>query len=145
MTGLWWDASFGPNLRQKRSRQQNPSQGNSANYYIILDLRDKAAPPTSQQIGQFLSKRVKYPHRHPFLFLFLPHPQQSSLLSTNQRQSSTNNPNYVREINVHSIKNGLKAASLIIDNTIKQGNSVSKAALMIIYDPTKQGVALCNT
>ena len=34
----------------------HPSQGNSANYYIILDPRDKAAPPTSQQIGQFQPK-----------------------------------------------------------------------------------------
>ena len=69
------DARFGPNLRrQKRSRQHDPksakvksvdfnhlSQGNPTNYYIILDPRDKAAPPTSQQhIGQFLPKRVKY-------------------------------------------------------------------------------------
>ena len=67
------------------------------------------------------------------------------MLSTNQSQSSTNNPNYVREANVRPIKNGLKAASLIIDNTIKQGHTVSKAASMIICDPSKQGVALCNT
>ena len=46
----------------------HPSQGNSVNYYIILGPRDKAAPPTSQQIGQFPPKRVKYRHRHPFLF-----------------------------------------------------------------------------
>ena len=54
----------------------HPSQGNSTNYYIILDLRDKAAPPTSQQIGQFTPKQVKYQHHHPFLFL--PHPQENS-------------------------------------------------------------------
>ena len=53
--------------RQTRSRQHDrkcrlkssqvktiyfhhPSQGNSTNYYLILGLRDKAAPPTSQQI-----------------------------------------------------------------------------------------------
>ena len=28
----------------------HPSQGNSTNYYLILGPRDKAAPPTSQQI-----------------------------------------------------------------------------------------------
>ena len=57
----------------------HPSQGNSTNYYIVLGPRDKAAPPTSQQIGQFLPKRVKCRHRHPFLFL--PHPQESCLCS----------------------------------------------------------------
>ena len=66
LTGLQWDPSFGPNLRQKRNRQHDPKcrlkssqvksvyfnhppQGNSSNYYIILGLTDKAAPPTSQQ------------------------------------------------------------------------------------------------
>ena len=38
----------------------HPSQGNSTNYYIILGPRDKAAPPTSQQIKKFPPKRVKY-------------------------------------------------------------------------------------
>ena len=56
----------------------HPSQGNSTNYYIVLGPRDKAAPPTSQQIGQFPLKRVKSQHRHPF---FHPHPQESSLCS----------------------------------------------------------------
>ena len=63
-------------MRQTRSRQHDrkcrlkssqvksiyfnhPSQGNSANYYLILGLRDKAAPPTSQQINKFPPKRVK--------------------------------------------------------------------------------------
>ena len=36
-----------------------PSQGNSNNYYLILGPRDKAAPPTSQQINTFPPKRVK--------------------------------------------------------------------------------------
>ena len=36
-----------------------PSQGNSTNYYLILSLQDKAAPPTSQQINKFPPKRVK--------------------------------------------------------------------------------------
>ena len=87
-TGLYCDASFDPNLRQKRSRQHDPKRrlkssqyNHPPNYYIILGPRDKAAPPTSQQIGQFPPKRVKYRHRHPFLFLFLPHPQESSLCS----------------------------------------------------------------
>ena len=37
----------------------HPSQGNSTNYYLFLGLRDKAAPPTSQQINKFPPKRVK--------------------------------------------------------------------------------------
>ena len=37
----------------------HPSQGNSINYYLILGLRGKAAPPTSQQINKFPPKRVK--------------------------------------------------------------------------------------
>ena len=37
----------------------HPSQGTSTNYYLILGLRDKAAPPTSQQINKFPPKRVK--------------------------------------------------------------------------------------
>ena len=37
----------------------HPSQGNSTNYYLILGLRDKAAPPTSQQINKFPLKWVK--------------------------------------------------------------------------------------
>ena len=36
-----------------------PSQGTSTNYYLILGLRDKAAPSTSQQINKFPPKRVK--------------------------------------------------------------------------------------
>ena len=59
----------------------HPSQGNSTKYYIILGPRNKSAPPTSQQIGQFAPKRMKYRHRHPFLFLFVPHPQESSFCS----------------------------------------------------------------
>ena len=34
---------------------------------MILVPRDKAAPPTSQQIGQFPPKRVRYGHRHPYI------------------------------------------------------------------------------
>ena len=47
--------------------------------------RDKAAPPTSQQINKFPPKRVKNQrHRDPFLFLFLLHPQESSALSQSE-------------------------------------------------------------
>ena len=110
-TGLKWDASFGPNLRQTRSRQHDrkcrlkssqvksvyfnhPSQGNSTNYYLILGLRDKAAPSTSPQINKFPPKR----HRHPFLFLFFLHSQesQSEAISANQRQWSSNRANVPR-------------------------------------------------
>ena len=37
----------------------HPSQGTSTNHYLILGLRDKAAPSTSQQINKFRPKRVK--------------------------------------------------------------------------------------
>ena len=47
------------------------SQGNSTNYYImLLGPRNKAASPTSQQVGHFGPKRVKYRHRHHFYFYF---------------------------------------------------------------------------
>ena len=58
-------------MRQTRSRQHDrkcrlkstyfnhPSQGNSANFYLILGPQDKAAPPTSQQINKFPPKRAK--------------------------------------------------------------------------------------
>ena len=38
----------------------HPSQGNSTNYCIIFGPRDKAVPPTSQQIKGIPRKRVKY-------------------------------------------------------------------------------------
>ena len=69
----------------------HPSQGNSTNCYIILGPRDKAAPPTSQQISKFPLKQCY----HPFV-LFLPHPQESSLLSANQRQDLLNRVNIPR-------------------------------------------------
>ena len=37
----------------------HPTQGNSTNYYLILGLRDKAAPPTSQQINKVPPKQVE--------------------------------------------------------------------------------------
>ena len=67
--------------RLKSSQYNHPSQGTLTKCYIILGPRDKAAPPTRQEIGQFLPKQVKYQPCHPFLFLFLPHPQESSLRS----------------------------------------------------------------
>ena len=48
-----------------------PSQGNSTNYYLILGLRDKAAPPTSQQINKFPSKRVKNLATPSSIFIFI--------------------------------------------------------------------------
>ena len=49
--------------------------------YGVVWSHGLAATPTSQQIGQFPPKRVKYQHRHPFFFFFLPHSQESSLCS----------------------------------------------------------------
>ena len=62
--------SMTPKCRLKSIYFNHPAPGNSINYYIILVLRDKAAPPTSQQIGQLPSKRVKYRHViHYYFFL----------------------------------------------------------------------------
>ena len=75
-------------MRQKRSRQRHPkcrlkssqvksiyfnhpSQGNSSNYYVILGPRDKAVPPTSQQIKQFPPKRLKYLAPPSSIFIFI--------------------------------------------------------------------------
>ena len=81
------------NLKKKKKKSSiyfhQPSQGISTNCYLILGLRDKAAPPTRQQINKFPPKRVKNlatPSSF-FIFLFLPHPQESSALS--QRQCSS--------------------------------------------------------
>ena len=48
----------------------HPSQGTSTNYYLILGLRDKAAPPTSQQTNKFPPKRVKNLATPSSIFLF---------------------------------------------------------------------------
>ena len=75
-------------MRQTRSRQHDkkcrlkssqiksiyfnhPSQDNSTNYYLILGLRDKAAPPTSQQINKFTPKRVKKLATPSSIFIFI--------------------------------------------------------------------------
>ena len=49
----------------------HPSQGNSTNNYLILGLRDKAAPPTSQQINKFDTKRVKNLVTPSSIFIFI--------------------------------------------------------------------------
>ena len=45
--------------------------GTSTNYYLILGLRDKAAPPTSQQINKFPPKRVKNLATPSSIFIFV--------------------------------------------------------------------------
>ena len=49
----------------------HPSQGNSTNYHLILGLRDKAAPSTSQQINKFPPKRVKNLATPSSIFIFV--------------------------------------------------------------------------
>ena len=49
----------------------HPSQGNSTNYYLILGLRDKAAPPTSQQINKSPPKRLKNLATPSSIFIFI--------------------------------------------------------------------------
>ena len=49
----------------------HPSQGNSTHYYLILGLRDMAAPPTSQQINKFPPKRVKNLATPSSIFIFI--------------------------------------------------------------------------
>ena len=59
----------------------HPSQGNSTNYYLILGLRDKAAPPTSQQMKRV--KNLATPSSiFIFIFFFI---HRRALLSANQR------------------------------------------------------------
>ena len=66
----------------------HPSPGNSTNYCLILGLRDKAAPPTSQQINKFPPKRVENLATPSsiffFFFFFFLHPQESSALSQSE-------------------------------------------------------------
>ena len=49
----------------------HPSQGNSTNCYLILGLRDKAAPSTSKQINKFHPKRVKNLATPSSIFIFV--------------------------------------------------------------------------
>ena len=64
------------NCRLKSSQVQSiyfnhPSQGNSTNHYLILGPRDKAAPPTSQQIKKIPPKRVKNLATPSSIFIFI--------------------------------------------------------------------------
>ena len=64
------------NVGQKSSQVKSiyfhhPSQGNSTNYYLSLGLRDKAAPPTSQQINKFPPKRLKNLATRSSIFIFV--------------------------------------------------------------------------
>ena len=49
----------------------HPSQGKSTKYYLILGLRNKAAPSTSQQINKFPPKRVKNLATPSSIFIFV--------------------------------------------------------------------------
>ena len=62
---------FGADENVKSIYFNHPSQGNSANYCLILGLRDKAAPPTSQQINKFPPKRVKNLATPSSIFIFI--------------------------------------------------------------------------
>ena len=78
----------------------HPSQGHSTKYC----LRDKAAPPTSQQINKFPPKRVKNlakPSIFIFIFIFLLlffffFIHRRALLSASQRQCSSKRANVPR-------------------------------------------------
>ena len=91
-------------MRQTRSRQHDrkcrlkssqvksiyfnhPSQGNSSNYYLILGLRDKAAPSTSQQINKFPPKRVKNLATPSSILIFVFSSFTGEPIRGNQRQS----------------------------------------------------------
>ena len=91
-------------MRQTRSRQHDrkcrlkssqvksiyfnhPSQGNSTNYYLILRLRDKAAPSTSPQINKFPPKRVKNLATPSSIFIFVFSSFTGEPIRCNQRQS----------------------------------------------------------
>ena len=65
-----------PNCRLKSSQVKSiyfnhPSQGNSTNYYLIRGPRDKAAPPTRQQIKKIPPKRVKKLETPSSIFIFI--------------------------------------------------------------------------
>ena len=61
----------GSQYRLKSIYFNHPSQGNSTNLYLILGLRDKAAPPTSQQINKFPPKRAKNLAIPSSIFIFI--------------------------------------------------------------------------
>ena len=72
----------------------HPSHGNSANYCLILGLRDKAAPPTSQQIPSEASEEPSDTVIHFYFYFVFNH--RRALLSANQRQWSSNRTNVPR-------------------------------------------------
>ena len=82
-----------PKCRLKSSQVKSiyfnhPSKGNSANYYIILGPRDKAAPLTNQQIKQFPPKRVKYLPTPSFIFIFISSSSTGELSALSQSETS---------------------------------------------------------
>ena len=67
-----WGRQHNRKCRLKSSQYTyHRSQGNSTNYYLILGLRDKAAPPTSQQINKFPPKQVKNRVTPSSIFIFV--------------------------------------------------------------------------
>ena len=69
-------------------------QGNSTNYCLILGPRDKAAPPTSQQIPSEASEEPSDTVIHFYFYFFFIH--RRALLSASQRQCSSNRTNVPR-------------------------------------------------
>ena len=65
----------------------NRSQGNSTNCYIILGPRDKAAPPTSQQIHKFPPKRVQYLATPSSIFIFISSSSTGELSALSQSET----------------------------------------------------------
>ena len=118
----------------------HPSQGNSTNYYLILCLRDKAAPPTSQQINKFPPKRVKNLATPSSIFIFIFSSSTGELCSQpirgNDRQIGQMFPEHVEQsfldpeysfaeyfqlgsrTNIRPIKNGLKTALGLSSNSV---------------------------
>ena len=72
----------------------HPSQGNSTNYYLILGLRNKAAPPANQQIPSEESDEPSATVIHFYFYFFFIH--RRALLSANQRQCSSIRANVPR-------------------------------------------------
>ena len=76
-----------PKCRLKSSQVKSiyfdhPSQGNSTNYYVIRDPRNKAAPTT----GQFPPKQLKYRYIiHFYFYFFLIH--RRALFALNQSEA----------------------------------------------------------
>ena len=109
LTGLLWDASFGPNLWHTHSRQHDPncrlkssrvksvyfnhpSQGNSANNYVTLGPRDKSGSQrqvcASHKLTSEESEAPSNTFIHFYFYFFLIH--RRALLSANQRQGLSN-------------------------------------------------------